>query len=107
MYVHNSLKFSNIDLSKDCKEKDIEICTVKLNPRSSAVCIVTIYRSPLDNLNYFLQSLDNVLQSSYTPAFHIICGDININYLVETEKKNQLDSLLPVYYLTGIADFQL
>jgi hypothetical protein len=28
-YVHSSLKFSNIDLSKHRKEKDIEICAVK------------------------------------------------------------------------------
>jgi hypothetical protein len=60
----------------------------------------------LGNFNYFLQSLDNVLQSLYTPAFHIIvCGDVSINYLVESEKKNQLDNLLLMYYLTGIEDF--
>ena len=50
---------------------------------------------PLGNFNYFLQSLDNVLQSLYTPASHIIiCGDININYLVESEQKDQLNNLL-------------
>jgi hypothetical protein len=43
IYVGNSLKFSNTDLSKHCKEKDIEICTVNLNLSSSTVCIVTIY----------------------------------------------------------------
>jgi hypothetical protein len=30
-YIHNSLNSTNIDLSKYCKEKDIEICAVKLN----------------------------------------------------------------------------
>jgi len=106
IYVHNNLKFSNIDLSKHCKEKDIEICTVKLNLSSSTVCIVTIYRSSLGNFNYFLQSLDNVLQSLYTPAFNIIiCDDIKINYIVESEQKDQLDNLLLMYYLTGIEDF--
>jgi hypothetical protein len=105
IYVHNSLKLSNIDLSKHCKEKDIEICAVNLNLSSSTVCIVTICRFPSGNFNYFLQSLDNVLQALYT-AFHIIfCGYININYLVESEKKNQLDNLLLMYNLTGIVDF--
>jgi hypothetical protein len=46
IYIHNSLKFSNIDLSKHCKEKYIEICAVKLNLSSSTVCTVTKYRSP-------------------------------------------------------------
>jgi hypothetical protein len=105
IYVYNNLKFSNIDLSKHCKEKDIEICAVKLNRSSSTVCIVTIYRSSLGNFNYFLQSLDNVLQSLYTPAFNI--DDIKINYIVESEQKSQLDNLLLMYYLTGIEDFSV
>ena len=29
IYVHNSLKFTNINLSKYCKEKDFAICAVK------------------------------------------------------------------------------
>ena len=42
-------------------------------------------------------------ENCYTSALHllyirtlpiIICGDININYLMESEKKNQLDNLL-------------
>ena len=37
IYVHNSLKFSNIDFSKHCKVKDIEICAVKLNLSSSFI----------------------------------------------------------------------
>jgi hypothetical protein len=41
------------------------------------------------------------------PAFQIIiCGDINTNYLVESEK-NQLDNLLLMYNLTGIVDFPM
>jgi phage/plasmid primase-like uncharacterized protein len=47
-----------------------------------------MYRAPSGNLNYVLQILDNVLQSLYTPALHIIiCGDININYLADNIQK--------------------
>jgi len=35
----------------------------------------------------------------------IICGDININYLNESENKNQLDNLLLSYNLTSIINF--
>jgi hypothetical protein len=30
IYVHSSLQYMNIELSKHCKEKDIEICAVEL-----------------------------------------------------------------------------
>jgi hypothetical protein len=63
MYIHNSLKFTTTDLCKYSKEKDIEICGVKLNVSASVVHIITVYRSPLGNFNYFLQTLDKVLQS--------------------------------------------
>jgi len=63
IYVHNSLKFTNIDLSEYCKEKDIEIGVVKLNINPLTMCIITIYRASSGNFTYFLQNLDNVLQS--------------------------------------------
>jgi hypothetical protein len=35
-----------------------------------------------------------ILQSLYTPKLNmIICGDINVNYLNDSDKKNQLDAL--------------
>jgi hypothetical protein len=35
----------------------------------------------------------------------IVCGDININYHIDSEKKNQLDTLLLSYNLSSIVDF--
>ena len=106
MYIHNTLKSTNIDLSKYCKKKDIEICAVKLKLNDTPVCVITVYRSPLGNFNHFLQSIDAVLQTLYTPAqSFIICGDININYLVVSEQRKQLDNLLLLYNLKSIVDF--
>jgi hypothetical protein len=107
MYIHNSLKFTITDLCKYSKEKDIEICGVKLNVSSSVVYIITVYRSPVGNFNYFLQTLDKVLLSLYMPVLRIIiCGDININYLIENEQKRRLDNMLLMHYLTGIVNFR-
>jgi hypothetical protein len=107
-YVHNSLKFTNIDLSEYCKEKDIEICAVKLTIHSLNMTLITIYRFPSGNFTFFLQNLNNVLQSLYTPSTHIIiCGDLNINYLVENDQRKQLDNLLLMYNLTGIVNFPM
>jgi len=57
-------------------------------------------------LTAYLQ-INTILQSLYTPRLHfIICGDIIINYLNESEKKKgQLDNLLPSYNLTSIINF--
>jgi hypothetical protein len=52
-----------------------------------------------------LQNLEKVLQLVYTPALHIICGDINIIYLADNEKKRQTDNLLLMYNLTAIVNF--
>ena len=43
IYVHNTLKFANIDLTEYCKEKDIEISAVRLNINLLPLCILTIY----------------------------------------------------------------
>jgi hypothetical protein len=106
IYVHNSLQYTNTDLSKYCKEKDIKICTVKLIINSLNILIITVYSAPSGNFNYFLQQLDNILQSLSTSASHIIiCGDLNINYLIENPQKRQLDNLLLLYNLKSIVDF--
>ena len=44
IYVQNNLKFTNIDLSDYCKEKDFEACAIKLTITSINICIITIYR---------------------------------------------------------------
>jgi len=88
IYIHNNLEFINIDLSKYCKEKDFEACAIQLTTTYLNICIITIYRSPTGNFNYFLLNLDKVLQLLHTPTLHIIiCGDINVNYLTENDQK--------------------
>jgi len=85
---------------------DIEICGIKLEVQSSVFCILTVYRSPSGNFSRFLETLDAVLQFVYSPSLGIIiCGDININYLLVTEQRKQLDNLLLLYNLVGIVDF--
>jgi hypothetical protein len=51
-----------------------------------------------------MSKLGTILQLLYTPKLHIIInGDININYLLESVKKSQLENLLLSYNLTGAA----
>jgi len=57
-------------------------------------------------MNFFLLKLDRVLHTLYNLSHHIIlCGDINIDYLVQSERKKQLDDLLLSFNLTSIITF--
>ena len=45
------------------------------------VIIVTVYRAPSGNFDYFLNTLDNILNTLHNHKTEfIICEDININY---------------------------
>ena len=54
----------------------------------------------------FFTKLDNILKYLFTPTLDlIIVGDININYLVDSTRKSQLQALLKTYNLTSIVNF--
>jgi hypothetical protein len=57
--VHKSIDFDFISTHHICKEKDREICAVKINLPKIKIVIITIYRSPTGNYNYFLRKLDS------------------------------------------------
>jgi hypothetical protein len=60
-----------------------------------SICIIAIYRAPTGNCNQFISRLHTDPKKLYAPSSQfIICGDMNINYLIGNEKKNQLDALL-------------
>jgi hypothetical protein len=106
IFIHNTLKFSKIGLDRFCQNQNIGICTLKIKINLINICITAVYRAPTGNFNQFINSLDTVLRKLYTPASQfIICGDININYLTDNEKKNQLNALLLLYNLSSIVDF--
>ena len=97
IFVNKNLNFMNVDLRKFSHKQDIEAGAVKLSVNSLNICILSIYRTPSGNFAHFLDKLEmilNLLHSNNTQL--IICGDININYLVENKKK-LLDSLLASY----------
>jgi hypothetical protein len=86
------------------KEKDIEICAVKLHILSCTIIIITVCRSPAGNIAYFL-NLEIALNQVYNNTVEIICGDFNINYLSDNQNKQALSSFLTSYSLYSIIDF--
>jgi hypothetical protein len=53
-----------------------------------------------------LQKLDNILSIFHNnKSEFIICGDVNINYLENCDRRQQLDALLSTYNLIGMVNF--
>ena len=95
IYIHKNMKYTNISLLKYCKEQDLEIVAVKLKLALKSVIVLCVYRAPGGNLEYFLNQLDSILNSLEKPKTeHILCGDLNINYIGTNNKKTQLENLL-------------
>jgi hypothetical protein len=70
------------------------------------ICVLSIYRAPSGNFDYFLKGLDTILNFLHDTNLELIlCGDININYLVDSNNKKQLDVLLSSFNLFSIVDF--
>ena len=106
IYVHDALQFKNIDLQKHCKEQEIGISAVKLKINKKNVIIFCTYRAPSGEFDYFLNKLDYILNSLHTyNTEYIICGDININYLRDDNKKNQLNYMLSTYNMISTVYF--
>jgi len=83
IFIHESIQFINVSLIKFSKEKDLEIRAVKLHLSAYTICIVAIYRSPSRNFQHFLNNFETILNLIYSNSIEIIiCGDININYLM-------------------------
>jgi len=67
---------------------------------------LTIYRSPRGNFTNFLNRLDLILQKLYNNKYNIvICGDVNVDYLIDNNGRSQLDAVLHSYNLDGIFKF--
>jgi hypothetical protein len=105
-FVPKNIQFYTINLDQYNKEKDFEICALKLNILSNSFTIICIYRSPTGNFFYFLNQLESILNKIYkTSSELILCGDLNINYLNDNKRKNLLDSLLASFSLFSTVKF--
>jgi len=91
IFVNKNLNFMNIDLRKFSYEQDIEAGAVKLSVNSLNICILSVYRAPTGNFAHFFDKLEMILNLLYSYNTQlIICGAINVNYLVANNKKSLL-----------------
>jgi hypothetical protein len=92
---------------KYCKEQDIEACVIKLELTALNTYVVTVYRDPCGNFNSFLNGLYSIKSLYKTEQKLILCGDINIDYIIDNERKKQLAAVLLSYNLTATVHFPI
>ena len=104
--INQRLKYKAITLGSFCHEKTFEVCAVKLSLESQEIVVLCIYRAPSGDLVHFFllleQLLDHLLQPRVT---FIVCGDLNINLLSNSNEALKLLTLMSTYNLTQIVDF--
>ena len=105
MTRHN-IQSTTIDLSNFCRERLFEICAIEINSKSKKIIVGCIYRSPSGDIAQFLELLEDTLSYQYKCSITLmLCGDWNINYIIETSDKKRLNNLMKSCNLDQIVDF--
>jgi hypothetical protein len=90
-----------MNMSHNCLQKDLEICVIELQTKSSKLIILSLQEILIN-----LKNLDDTLGHLYkTKAEFLMFGDINTDYLKETNRKKQIASLLTTYNLSHTVNF--
>jgi exonuclease III len=88
IYVSEPLQSSAINLEKYHREKDLEICALKLSVQTNIFIIICIYRSPTGDFTHFLTQLETILNELHNPSNEIIlCGNFNIDHIKDSYRK--------------------
>jgi exonuclease III len=100
------LKYKAINVFSFCQEKTFEISAVKLYSRSSIVIVLCIYRAPSRDLEQFFLLMEQMLNHLTRPRVtFIICGDLNIDLLKNSNATLKLLRLMNTFNLKQIVDF--
>lgn len=88
------------------KDKDFEICALKIPLSATCLLLLCVYRSPSGDFSYFLEQLESVLNKLYKISTNIIlCGDFNVNFFDLTPRVSSLELLLICFGLVGTVKF--
>jgi hypothetical protein len=99
-------KYTTINIGQYNIDRDTEGCAMQLDSACNKLGVLTIYRSPSGNFTNFLNQSNLILQKHYSNKYNIvICGNVNVNYLIDNNNRSQLDAVLHSYNLAGIFKF--
>lgn len=99
IYIRDNIEFvTGHDTNNLSIDKSFELSYVTL-PKLSSV-IVCLYRTTDGNFTIFLENLEIFLNSIFQPNLSlIICGDLNIDFLVDSKPKTDFLNLLANFNL--------
>jgi len=100
MYINSYLESSMVDLLQYRMEKVTEVCAAQINIGNRFIILLRIYRSLSGNFGKFSVQLDLILKYLYKPIVEFsICGDLIVNFLIDSSSAQQLTLLLQSYNL--------
>jgi exonuclease III len=106
IYVRNDLVFNIINVTQYGIEKISEPCAIKIDCGENYIIVIHLYCSLSEDFYQFLHILDSMLMYLCKPRTQLmLCGDINENFLVDTNYKMALTILLQSYNMTNVTEF--
>ncbi|XP_047100965.1 uncharacterized protein LOC124719820 [Schistocerca piceifrons] len=102
IYLRQELEFKKRCEAENLSiEKFFETGAVQLYGLMKKVIVITVYRSPCGNKEVFFDKLELLLNTIYKKETVIIlCGDFNINLLVESQQKRQFLDILKSFSMS-------
>lgn len=93
---YNVLKYVNVF----SEENHVELCAISFSINCIKYCLINIYRPPNGLIEIFIDRLSQILVlCSRQFGKIILCGDLNINHLINSTQKDMLSDLLQRYNL--------
>jgi hypothetical protein len=82
------------------------MCAVWYQLKTLKLIILCIYRPPTGNLKQFYVLMENILNYLLKPSVTLlICGDLNINLLANTNEATKLLTLMKTYNLMQVVNY--
>jgi hypothetical protein len=90
IFVSKDLHWSKLNISHNCKEKDLEICAVELETKSFKLIILSLHRASTGDFKPSIMNLDDTLKyPCKTKVEFLICGHKHTDYLKESNQKKK------------------
>jgi hypothetical protein len=84
----------------------LEVCAIKIHVVAKSACINCYIQSPISNFDLFITKLNTILRKLYTVTTeYVFCGNINIDYLVDSDRKSRLEAPFKTCNLTSVVNF--
>ena len=105
IYIKDQYKYTVLNYIKELSvDKHFECVGVKVFlDKSNYIIVLKLYRSPDEDINVFLENINNVLNyitNRNLQKHFVICGDFNINFLKASKSLTELLDILNSYHIT-------